>query len=42
MISEKQGEPYNCQSLLPEGNFQAAMQGTETQTEPNNLAELMR
>lgn len=43
-ISERKTmcESYHCQSLLLEGNFQAAMQGKKTQREPNNLAKFMR
>lgn len=38
----KQGQPYNC-TILPEGNFQAAIQKkvkTGTQTDPRSLVEL--
>ena len=39
----KQGQPYNC-TILPEGNFQAAIQKkvkTGTQTDPRGLVELL-
>lgn len=36
----KQGQPYNCTSLLPGGSFQAAVQKQGTQTDHRSLAEL--
>lgn len=38
----KQGQPYNCLSLLPRVSLQAIEQKEGTQTEPSNLTELKR